>query len=556
MTNRVLLDSNNFKVSRPGIDVLTATAPKDFLLFNNYSTMGAFQTGTISVPASYPFIKQTFPLNNNTGYVPLVLVQQHGSGGTYAIGGGWYEDIDGFALENDGGFREPEDPIEYQPAYFNTENSTGFRLHVSENYFEIEHISIAPVTYRFVAFYPQTALANFTPIPRDIIPNAISFDDVISAWNNTFTTLETVSGIDQPVYIEIESNTALASGTRVDLLVSGSGSSPTFIDEGATKSTSLGVIVNGGTIQLKLSGPTAQTYTLTIRNVSDGGTILDTVTLTNNTTTSLINNVAWQDESGSGWVRTDPQTIQGPNVPVNLQFSSNQSADTTHRRYQVFVDRENTVLPNAWTTSTTSSLSVGANVDQQVSWGISSRTTMNNTVTITNTTPSPDQTVDNFNINVAADNRICNHVSFGAVSANNSPNNTVTGVNSNVTFTGHTGTINLAVTVPAFTPSGGSSQFNTDTALFRIYRNNVLISTLDCSFTAQAGGFTVTPGDQIKFEAYLVLEDDEEFPIEQTWVGAVGLYHADFANMFMDVFTLNITAKRSAGFGGGGPGGF
>jgi len=552
MTNRVLIDSNNFKVSKPGVNVLTATAPKDFLLFNNYSTLGAYQTGTVTFNPIYPFYKQSYPLSNPTGYVPLVLVQQ--LNGSFSMGGGYYENISGFALENGGGFNNPGDPPEYAPMYFNTSESKGFRLFVSENFFEIEHIAIAPLTYRFLVFYPQTALANFTPLPRDIVPNTISIDNVVSAESSAFTNIENISGIDDAVFLTIEASPPLSANSSIRLFVSGSGAVSCTIDSGQSSPSSLAVAENGNNIQVQLysTSGSAESYTLTLRNVSAGGTILDTFTMTNNTTTSLVNNMAWENASASGWVRSSAREISGPNVPVSLRMSSNISADAYGRQYQAFVDREGSPLPTAWTTTSVSSITVGANAGQDISWGIMSRTAMNNSITITNLTPAPDQIVDQFNINVLADNRITNKPQFNSIIANNSGNSTVTGVGNTFTFSGHSGIITITITIPGL--GSNALLFPDDIADFRIYKNNTLIQTIDCSQAAQAVNLSVANGDQVRFECYLSL-DGSDSAVDVSWFGAVGFFHPSFNNIFLGLFSINIVATRPVGGGGGGIGG-
>tara|TARA_B100000745_G_C20151387_1_gene394756 strand:+ start:871 stop:2520 length:1650 start_codon:yes stop_codon:yes gene_type:complete len=548
MTNRVLVDANNFKVSRPGIDALTAVYPKDFLIWNNYSSVGAFQTGTVNVSSGiYPFIKQTFPLNNPTGYVPLVLVQQNN--GSYAVGGGYYEDIIGFALEND-----PEaNPPTYSEFYTTSGDSVGFRLFVSENYFEIEHTSISPLTYRFVAFYPQTALANYSALPRDITPNSINFSNSPSSTNISYTEEVTVSGISEPIYLTVDSSNTIPSNNRVELLVTGSGSA-TIIEEGNNSSEAYAVVHSGDKIRFKYTGDgsTPRSTTLTLRNASAGGTILDTVYMAVHVTTNTVNNMNWPDASASGWVRTVPQTVQGPNVPVTLRMTPSNTANANDKAFQAFVNREGTTLPTAWTMPNSASFVQvgGVNAGDEVSWGISSRGTMNNSVTITNITPNPDQTVDTLNINVSVDGKICNHVDFGSMIINNSGNSTATQSSSTDTIIGLTGSLGIAVTIPAF--STPSSPLYNDTADFRIYKNGSLIQTIDCSETAQAAAFTVNNNDQIRFEGYLSLEAGfQESNEDQTWTGTVGIYNQHFGNMFMGLFTLSITATRFTGGGGG-----
>lgn len=83
MANRVLLNASGLKISKPGINVLTATAAGDFAFVSDYRTLPIRQTGTVSVPArtsiTHEYNSATISYSND-GYTPLVVVAEAQSG--------------------------------------------------------------------------------------------------------------------------------------------------------------------------------------------------------------------------------------------------------------------------------------------------------------------------------------------------------------------------------------------------------------------------------------------------------------------------------------------
>lgn len=83
MVNRVLLDANNIKVSKPGIDVTTvsSTVPENLLLDSSSQNLGIFMTGELSVTAdamyagSRAYVGQTLYYSYDLGYIPYIMLQ-------------------------------------------------------------------------------------------------------------------------------------------------------------------------------------------------------------------------------------------------------------------------------------------------------------------------------------------------------------------------------------------------------------------------------------------------------------------------------------------------
>lgn len=81
MTDRVVIDTNRFKVSKPGVNVLSAaaTSPDNLLLSEDTQNLGVFMTGqaTLTANAAYSgsrnYIGQTIMFPSDLGYIPYVM---------------------------------------------------------------------------------------------------------------------------------------------------------------------------------------------------------------------------------------------------------------------------------------------------------------------------------------------------------------------------------------------------------------------------------------------------------------------------------------------------
>lgn len=77
MTNRILISAAGLKVSKPGVNVLTASAVGDFSFSSDYLGYGLYQAGTFLATGNR--VETTFSFTS-LGYVPFVLLAVQGSG--------------------------------------------------------------------------------------------------------------------------------------------------------------------------------------------------------------------------------------------------------------------------------------------------------------------------------------------------------------------------------------------------------------------------------------------------------------------------------------------
>jgi hypothetical protein len=75
MANRVIISPAGMKISRPGVDVTTATLPNDFLFNSDYMVLNLLMAGTASVPNNaggvtiyYPFTTSVIPFFSGVIY--------------------------------------------------------------------------------------------------------------------------------------------------------------------------------------------------------------------------------------------------------------------------------------------------------------------------------------------------------------------------------------------------------------------------------------------------------------------------------------------------------
>ena len=80
MVNRVVLDANMLRISKPGVDVLTASdaSPDNFLLKEGTQNLGVFMTGVATLlpnpgTGSTAYGGQELMYPYDLGYVPLVM---------------------------------------------------------------------------------------------------------------------------------------------------------------------------------------------------------------------------------------------------------------------------------------------------------------------------------------------------------------------------------------------------------------------------------------------------------------------------------------------------
>lgn len=84
MVNRIILNASTIKVSKPGVDVLTASTsePDNFILDSQTQSLGIFMTGELSITASAmysgsrTYVGQTLMFPYDLGYIPYVMIQQ------------------------------------------------------------------------------------------------------------------------------------------------------------------------------------------------------------------------------------------------------------------------------------------------------------------------------------------------------------------------------------------------------------------------------------------------------------------------------------------------
>lgn len=77
MTARVLISTAGLKVSKPGIDVLTASDVSDFSFSSDYLGYGRYLAGTFTATGGR--VETTFTFTG-LGYIPMVLLSAPGTG--------------------------------------------------------------------------------------------------------------------------------------------------------------------------------------------------------------------------------------------------------------------------------------------------------------------------------------------------------------------------------------------------------------------------------------------------------------------------------------------
>ena len=120
MANRVLIDSNGIKVSKPGQNVLTATNQN--LIFDSSKVRtGQIYAGGSNLnlgDSSSNFL--TTSSKANLGYIPLVAISEKNNGNkTHSSGEGWISDISSWEFTS-----STIKPVSFEPVT-PTSNSSG-----------------------------------------------------------------------------------------------------------------------------------------------------------------------------------------------------------------------------------------------------------------------------------------------------------------------------------------------------------------------------------------------------------------------------------------------
>jgi hypothetical protein len=328
MVNRILIDANNFKVSKPGVDVLSAGSG-DLLLDNTKTSMGVSEVGSVGVTANSGWLEDQYQLSqpelywqssdtteaalsNTTTNVPVVTLQR--KDGSSAWGLGHYHHVNGSVGSIPGVFGGP-------PSYFLTteidETKTvyglGCRFRTS-----VSTVSIDPYTsgtYYYLAYYNDIEQAAAPPPgSNDVTPNAINFTNSSSTTQTVQSNSQQILGIDTGITISFTTNANIASGENFYIVRDRtSGSTSDFVIPSGSNSVNI-PIVNGDTLTIVMQSNVNRIYTTTVRNVSDSNTVLDTVTLEANEPVASTN---FGTASGTNYGTTSTDTMTAATTSSN-----------------------------------------------------------------------------------------------------------------------------------------------------------------------------------------------------------------------------------------------
>lgn len=147
MVDRVIIDANNFKVSKPGVNADGATF-KDLLLDSSggkplsvYQTGTFFSSGTPAYDSNFQPIPQriTFPA---LGYIPLIMWQMRYYG--RSVGGGYW-----WPITADDQYYGAQTPTTEQANY------QGGYIIMADGFFDFGNNSGVDATVRYVIFHTQ-----------------------------------------------------------------------------------------------------------------------------------------------------------------------------------------------------------------------------------------------------------------------------------------------------------------------------------------------------------------------------------------------------------------
>lgn len=336
MANRVSLDTDGLKVSKPGVNVLTATSPYDFLILSTNTSLGGLQTGVLTSPQSTSLVSTNYvsgsdeiyfmrdnhafilsgnvPLTNSTDNVPLVLIQRIDGAGAY--GGGTYKRAD---IKGHKEFQTVNGPfgpiaIEYDYVYLadvinETKGLNGFVL-LDNTEATILSYDYTNDDYRYSAFYTPWGEAVSGGGGSNVVVQPLNFNDPVSANQFTSTVSRTIA-TDVPETASIRFTfSSLQANQLVEVYVNTTGFE-------ATSGTTLTVNVNNGDDIYCYFQDTSTTRqadlvkSFTVTNLSDDNTVIDNFTMEINDGYVPPSSDLWTPAANNDYTETDTQNISG-----------------------------------------------------------------------------------------------------------------------------------------------------------------------------------------------------------------------------------------------------
>ena len=164
----------------------------------------------------------------------------------------------------------------------------------------------------------------------DVTPDAINFNNISVADSFEITNPQTITGIDTPITLEVS-----VTETGANYLIEAYEGVSTLLGSTNSPGSFTFTVNNGDEISFDITGTTGQqsTGTVTITNVTDNNTVLDTFTIDlddSGGTDVTINPLGdgWFDTSTAGSsVTTNTVTITGIDTIVTLQVNFTEDRD-------------------------------------------------------------------------------------------------------------------------------------------------------------------------------------------------------------------------------------
>jgi len=564
MVNRVLIDANNFKVSKPGIDVLTANNSQ-LIIRNNSTSLGIMQTGTFteSVIDGYyayntfrPYFFEYLPVShaiiNPTGFLPLMLHQRiDNSNSSIAWGGGFYMEYSasGAYVDQSGEF----DTIGTSSAGSTSGHWVVFLAPdgakcigggggiiangIDEFFFRSVY---QESSYRYNAFFTKSTEDDQPPDPKDRIPNAISFNDKINTTDAAVTNSQTISGVDAGFFIEATLSSSLNSGASEKFTATRIETDDTSKSVQVTSGNSVLLdVLPGSSVSFMFEGTAAKLVDVTLKNVNNGNNILDTFTLGVNSFDYYPDPLDFSNLTGSGYDIGNTVTVTGINTATDIRIE----LPTILSAGQYLAIYKNSVITLQTSGST---LTTVFNDGDDVSFAIYSHNGYSGTVTVRNL--ENNEILDTFTSSISSNNSIPDIIpnldSFSASSVTNITTDTT----NSISMTGYSGSATMKLITLTLGVSDGPS-IPDYTMNFVILSNGSVIKTIPSGSTDNIFSFPV--GASLSIRAELNNSDTTGITVTGTAtlsVNAGGQY------AFLDNMAVNMYAAAAAG-GGGGPGG-
>lgn len=558
MANRVLIDANNFKVSKTGVDVLTANNSQ-LLIRNDATSLGSLQTGTVT-PAILDFYTaynvsrnflleyepQTHPLVNPTDFVPLMHLQRiDDSNSNVAWGGGYYHEynVAGIWVDQSGGFDtiqpgpDAPDAEGYWILYITRDTVTsvfGGGAEVINGVDDFQLRAYKDSTYRYNAFFTKTTDDDLAPDIKDRTPNAIDFIDKINLTDTVATNDQTITGIDAGFFIEAQFDSSLSSanGERVIATRESAGVAPTSFEATSGNSLLLNVIPDC-TLNFLFEGTGSKVLNITLVNLNDSNAVLDTFRLGVNTTNVAPSPVDWANLSGTGYDENANQTITNINTGITLRA---ELSSTLQAGDYLAVFTNGSIV----TYESTNSVTFNVNNDDTVRFAIYSANGYSGTVTIKNVSDG-NLVLDTFTASISANNSIPDTFPEWTNLSASTTSSFATDTTNTQVVSGFSGSTTLYVDFNTIFTVVGGGIFPSYTFTIRVFSNGSQIASFDDSDVNNT--FTVPNNASVYFVADL---DASGGNIQITGFVEIGTVVGG-QNAFLDSIPVNMYAEGTGG---------